>query len=497
MALGTCSTVALEGVIAHIVTIEANIGAGLPGIQVVGRTDTAINESRQRIKTAMINSGLSWPKTKIVVSMSPASLPKSGSHFDLPLAIAILAADMDHLPKGVLFLGELGLDGSLRPVPGILPAIVAAKKHGFHTLVIPPGNSSEASLVSDTRVLLARNLREVLEWIYGNRDLPTATPRTQSSPRMLDFADIAGQHEAKFAAEVAAAGGHHLMMIGPPGSGKSMLAARIPSILPALTHSQAIESTAIHSIAGTLGKTITHAPFIAPHASVSRPALLGGGSGNPRPGAVSLAHNGILFLDEVSEIGAAVLDSLRAPLEDGEVHLARARRDITYPARFQLIMAANPCRCAAEEPSACVCRSQVRQQYLRNISGPLRDRLDIVMELSGQAAVIHVENEEASASIAQRVAAARERAAHRWFNHGLDVVHNAAMSSTYLRRHCPADESGMALLGAYLAEGQLTQRGVDRCLKLAWTLSDLDGDAQPGLDHIARALELRGDNVSV
>lgn len=514
MALESCKTIALEGVIAHIVDIEANIGAGLPGIHVVGRTDTAISESRQRIKTAIINSKLAWPKTKIVVSLSPASLPKSGSHFDLPLAVAILLAGMKAQDEQLaadgyatwgnesfaektattLFLGELGLDGSIRPVPGILSAMVAAQKHGYHTLVIPPGNAGEAQLVEDTRVLVAHNLREVFEWLRGNRNL-TTPEQIPSAPRnqVLDFADIAGQHEAKFAAEVAAAGGHHLMMIGPPGSGKSMLAARIPSILPELTTSQSIESTAIHSIAGSLGNVITHAPFISPHASMSRPALLGGGSGNPRPGAVSLAHNGVLFLDEASEISPAVLDGLRAPLEDGEVRLARARREITYPARFQLVMAANPCRCAAEDPSKCVCRSTVRQDYLRNISGPLRDRLDIVLELSSQAAIIHTEDEESSQSIADRVAAARDRAACRWKSHGLSVIHNAAMSSTYLRRHCAADESAMALVGAFLAEGQLSQRGVDRCLKLAWTLSDLDGEDLPGLDHIARALNLRGE----
>lgn len=514
MALESCKTIALEGVIGHIVDIEANIGAGLPGIHVVGRTDTAINESRQRIKTAIINSQLAWPKTKIVVSLSPASLPKSGAHFDLPLAVAILLAGMKAQDEqlaadgyatwgtesfaektaNTLFLGELGLDGSLKPVPGILSAMVAAPKHGYHTIVIPPGNAGEAQLVEDTRVLVAHNLREVFEWLRGNRHLktPEHIPAPQRN-QTLDFADIAGQHEAKFAIEVAAAGGHHLIMIGPPGSGKSMLAARIPSILPKLSTAQAVESTAIHSIAGSMGEIIAHAPFISPHASLSRPALLGGGSGNPRPGAVSLAHNGVLFLDEASEISAAVLDSLRAPLEDGEVRLARAQREITYPARFQLVMAANPCRCAAEDPSKCVCRPQVRQTYLRNISGPLRDRLDIALELTSQAAVLHTEDEEASSTIAQRVALARDRAALRWQSHGLDITHNAAMPSTYLRRHCAADESAMALMGAYLAEGQLSQRGVDRCLKLAWTLCDLEGEDIPNLDHIARALNLRGE----
>lgn len=514
MALASCKTFALEGVIAHIVDIEANIGPGLPGIHVVGRTDTAISESRQRIKTAIINSKLSWPKTKIVVSLSPASLPKSGSHFDLPLAVAILLAGMQAQDEqlaadgyatwgtesfaekiaNTLFLGELGLDGSIRPVPGLLSATVAAHKQGFRTLVIPPGNAAEAQLVKDVRVLIAHNLREVFDWLRGTAVLKT--PAHEPPPprqQLMDFAEIAGQHEAKFAVEVAAAGGHHLMMIGPPGSGKSMLAARIPSILPELSTAQSVESTAIHSLAGAMGNVIAHAPFISPHASLSRPALLGGGYGNPRPGAVSLAHNGVLFLDEASEISPAVLDGLRAPLEDGEVRLARAQREITYPARFQLVMAANPCRCAAEDPSKCVCRSTARQDYLRNISGPLRDRLDIVLELSSQQSLLHTTDEESSATIAARVALARERAAYRWKTHGLSVVHNAAMPSTYLRRHCAADETAMALISAYLAEGQLSQRGVDRCLKLAWTLCDLAGEDSPGLDHIAQALSLRGE----
>lgn len=521
MALGKCLTSALDGVLAHVVGVEANVGAGLPGIHVVGLADAAITESRSRIRTAIANSHLPWPKTKIVVSMSPASLPKSGSHFDLPMALAILSAELgertQQIPHGgfasfhgsdpssrldkTLVLGELGLDGTVRSVAGILPALLAARSSGYETLVIPPGNASEAALVSDMEVLVAATLKDAFAWACGGRALPRAGTIVAQGGDVgeraghevaEDFADIAGQASAKWAAEVAAAGGHHLMMVGPPGSGKSMIAARIPSILPCLNKTQSVEATAIHSIAGVPGEVIRRAPLIAPHPSITRAALLGGGSGNPRPGAVSLAHHGVLFLDEVSEVAAPVLDALRAPLEEGQVRLARARREIIYPARFQLVMAANPCRCAAEDPAKCTCRSSDRKRYLANLSGPLLDRLDMVIEVSGQSAVINARDEETSADIAQRVLEARERASHRWADDGLDTRLNAAVSAGYLRRHRPACDSAMIMLSAYLAEGELSQRGVDRVLRLAWTLADLAGRRQPDIDDVGRALDLRG-----
>ena len=486
MALGRARTVALEGVAARLVTVEANIGPGLPGMHLVGLGDTAVSESRDRVRTAVANSRLPWPRTKIVVSMSPASLRKAGSHFDLPTALAVLAAGVPAPRLGsAVVMGELGLDGTVREVPGVLPALLTARAHGFTHALIPPGNVAEATLIEGLTVLSAGTLHDAWAWATGHAELPVARGGGDvEKPHIPDFADLAGQQEARRAAEVAAAGGHHMLLIGPPGSGKSMIAARLPGILPPLTPVQALEATAVHSVAGN-GRVLTHAPFIDPHHSVTRAALLGGGSGTARPGAVSLAHHGILFLDEVSEVPAAILDGLRTPLEDGEVRLLRARREVVFPARFQLVLAANPCRCAVEDPARCRCRSHERANHLRNLSGPLRDRLDITARTS--AAGVLAGEEESSAVIADRVATARERASARF------GCVNAAMDPHRLRRHHPAEEAGMAMLGGALAQGDITQRGVDRSLKLAWTLADLEGAPQPDLDHVARAMELRED----
>jgi magnesium chelatase family protein len=497
MALGSTLTTALDGVTARPVTVEANIGPGLPGIHVVGLGDAAVRESRDRIRTAVANARLDWPKTKIVISMSPAAMPKSGSHFDLPISLAVLSArhpGAAHRLADVLVLGELGLDGSVHPVTGVLPALLTARRRGIRTVLIPPGNAAEAALVHDLDVRCVPSLAAAWGWATEGRDLPIArpaNPTTPTPPGLGDFADVAGQPEARFAAEVAAAGAHHMLMIGPPGSGKSMIAQRLPGVLPTLTVHQAVEATAIHSVAGAVEPVVHRPPFVAPHHSVTRSALLGGGSGNPRPGAISLAHHGVLFLDEASEIPARVLDSLRTPLEHGRIKLSRARSEVMFPAQFQLILAANPCRCGAEEPAACRCTSKERTTYLANLSGPLRDRLDIGVRMHSAGAVLHTEGAEDSATIAARVAEARERSCLRWSRHGLGVEANGHVESSYLRRHAPADDAAMALLGAYLAAGDVSQRGVDRALKVAWSICDVEGDATPTLDHVARAVELR------
>lgn len=500
MALGKTTTAALTGVRADIVTIEANIGPGLPGIHIVGLGDTAISEARDRIRTAVANSHLEWPKTKVVLSLSPASLPKSGSHFDLAMAMAILTAregrpEVTSRLNSTLLLGEVGLDGGIHAVPGILPALLAARERGYRRVVVPPGNAAEAAILPGTDILSAGTLRAAFEWAAGRGELPRVTSAGEitETPPQPDMADIAGQPEAKFAAEVAATGGHHMMLLGPPGSGKSMIAGRLPGLLPPLTESECIETTSVHSVAGhAFHGPVRRAPFIAPHHSVSRAALLGGGAGNPRPGAVSLAHHGVLFLDEASEIPAPVLDSLRTPLEDGVVQLVRSRREVRFPARFQLLLAANPCRCAAEEVHRCRCTPRQRATYLNNLSGPLRDRLDITVRTHSRGAVISTTGSEGSVTIAERVAAGRERARERWSRYGLGHLHNAVVDPHLLRRYFPADDAAMALLGAHLGDAEVSQRGVDRALKLAWTICDLEDADQPDLDHMARALELQG-----
>lgn len=500
MALGRTFTTALTGVRADIVSIEANIGPGLPGTHIVGMGDTAINEARDRMRTAVMNSGLDWPRSKIILSLSPASLPKSGSHLDLAMVMAVLTARNEDPEVAIrlgetLLLGEVGLDGSIKTVPGILPGLLAAREQGFVRVLVPPGNAAEAALLDGVEVLLAPSLRAVYSWATVMAELPGVDHDEEGghAEKIPDMADIAGQEEARFAAEVAATGGHHMLMTGPPGSGKSMIAARLPGLLPPLTPEQVIETSAVHSVAGSgFRGAIRRAPLIAPHHSITRAALLGGGSGHPLPGAVSLAHHGVLFLDEASEIPAAILDGLRTPLEQGFVRLLRSRREVLFPAQFQLVLAANPCRCAAEEAHRCRCTPRQRSTYLNNLSGPLRDRLDIRVRTSGRGAVISSGDAESTAVIADRVAQGRDRARERWSRHGLGHLHNAIVDPHVLRRFFPADEAAMALLGAHLGDAEVSQRGVDRALKLAWTLCDLEGGNLPNLDHMARALELHG-----
>lgn len=504
MALASTQTATVEGVVAHPVTVEANVGPGLPGVHMVGLGDAAVKESRERIRTAVANASLPWPRTKIMVSLSPAHLPKAGSHFDLPVALAVLGSMDPRTQRTIgrtLFLGELALDGTLRRVEAILPMLLQARSRtDIDSIVVPTANADEAALIADPRTFTADSLTHVWSWLLDATPLhpvapvaPGTSARSGSGAAALDFADIAGQVLERRAMEVAAAGGHHLMMVGPPGSGKSMLAERLPSIMPPLTDAERIECTALHQAAGIAkGALVQERPFIAPHPSLTKAALLGGGAHIPLPGAVSQAHRGVLFLDEASEIPARVLDALRIPLEQREVQLQRGRRTVRYPAAFQLILAANPCPCGGEA-TRCRCTPGERARHLANISGPLRDRLDLYVRTTAQSAVLSPEDAEPSAVIADRVAAARERAASRWAQAGVggeEAATNGAVASTLIRRHYPADETGMIFLSNKLGHGELTQRGVDKVLKLAWTLADLEAADTPDIDHVARAAEM-------
>ncbi|MEJ5997004.1 YifB family Mg chelatase-like AAA ATPase [Corynebacterium sp. H130] len=484
MALAKTKCVSFEGVRAVLVHVEANIGPGLPGMYIVGLAGAAMSEAKDRLKTAMTNSGLPWPKTKLVVNLSPADMRKSGSHFDLSICAAVMSANLGVWIDDTMFLGEVGLDGSIKPVSGILPALLAAREEGISRIVVPAANAAEAGIIQGLEVLVAAHISEIADWMMGRCTLATAEGTRNRVVPHPDMADVVGQSEAKLAAEIAAAGGHHMVMIGPPGSGKSMIAARIPGIMPELSTDHAIEVTAVQSMcdSGVTGLA-SSPPFVAPHHSVTVAGLLGGGSGVPKPGAVSKAHRGILFLDEVSEIPAKVLDSLRIPLEEGTVRLIRGQREIVFPAEFQLVMAANPCRCGCEEPSECSCSPTVRRRYLANLSGPLRDRIDLCVRTHSQGAQI-IGNAESSHAIAERVVEARGRAMHRWGSL------SARMDSRVLRRDFLADDAGMAYLAAMLADGTVSQRGVDRTLKVAWTLADLEGQPCPGLDHVAQATHL-------
>lgn len=519
MALGRTTSAALVGVEGALVGVEADIGPGLPGYTLVGLPDTALHESRDRVRAAIVNSGRSWPDRRITVGLSPADLPKSGSHFDLAVAVAILGAaglvDLRSTRTAVL-LGELGLDGRVRAVRGVLPALLGAARAGRDRALVPAANVAEARLVPGLEVLGVASLAEVIARLNGDPvpeedagdDGPLGTgigdPRSCDGtggsaidPFELDLADVAGQVAARFAVEVAAAGGHHLSLLGPPGIGKTMLAERLPGLLPALEVDEALEVAAIRSVAGLLGPAAglsTRPPFSAPHHTATVAALVGGGARLPRPGAVSLAHRGVLFLDEAPEFAPAALDALRQPLERGEVVLARSAATVRFPARFQLVLAANPCPCGrfTGRGEHCSCPPAARRRYTTRVSGPVRDRIDIHQTLAAPSrAELHADSgaAESSQTVRGRVGSARDRQRARLA--GTPWRCNGEVPGPELRKRWPVSADAVEHLGSALSAGTVTARGADRIARVAWTLADLGGVDRPGLGEIRCASTLR------
>ncbi len=502
MALAKTKAVALFGLNGTLIDVEADISSNLPNFILVGLPDASLSEATSRVRAACTNSGLSLPGRRITVNLSPASVPKRGSSFDLAIAISVLAATGAINPGNAanwLHIGELALDGSIRGVHGVLPSLLAAKELGWARFVVPTENLPEAEVIEGIEVQSFDHLTQVASF-HGS----DVQPRKESNLRVISrqadtkglcYSDVLGQSEVIDSMVVAATGGHHMLMVGSPGSGKTMIAERLPSILPSLTTEQAIETAAVESLSGLPSGITFVPPFRAPHHNSSASSLIGGGLAVPRPGLISLAHNGVLFLDEAPEFQQPALEALRQPLESGEVVISRAAGVARFPARFQLVMAANPCPCGfAWDPNRqCKCVEPAKSRYLNRLSGPLLDRIDISLRVNTVPKAMQKKRGPSSSELREKVLAGRAFGAARLAKTPWRL--NAQVPGAYLRRNWRPTGAASDRLDKALERGLLSMRGYDRCIRLAHTLADLDQVETPTVEHVARAMYLRGGEL--